>query len=180
MVVNAVSNSGFIAGDNQIHEYTKQNPINKCPDETCKTSEKTPLDINIINKLPGGCFGGGIKPLFNRCENIIDDAMSQAHAKMFGAQTQALRSFCSDIKGMDQQELDEMKDTLVKRMGSEDSSQWERNLLQKMYEITDAVAEHRTPPHIGNRFELQPYKPGIEFIDLMKQGEFKKDLSLQY
>ncbi|MEZ0373015.1 MAG: hypothetical protein ACAI44_28250 [Candidatus Sericytochromatia bacterium] len=145
--------------------------MNKCPDNGFGPAKCGGPDITSINKLPGGCFGGGVKDLFNRCDNIIDDTLNDAHNKMFGAQSQALRSFHCEIKCMSQDQLDEMKDTLVRRLGSDDSSQWDRNLLQKMYEITDAVAEHRQPPHVKDPFDVLPYKPHFtpKFEDFFKE-----------
>lgn len=159
MKVNNGVSSAIIAGDNSTPIKITTKPVNKQPD-TCEIKPQPALDSTrvSITTLPGGCFGGGIKPMFGRMDNIIDDALMAAHNKMFGAQTQALRGFYTDIKGMDQNELDEMKDTLVKRLASDDS-QWDRNLLQKMYQITDAVAEHRQPPHLRDRFDVLPYKP---------------------
>ncbi|HEY9844406.1 MAG TPA: hypothetical protein V6D23_28305, partial [Candidatus Obscuribacterales bacterium] len=46
------------------------------------------------------------------------------------------------------------------RLGSSKATQWDRSLLQKMYEIADAVAEHRSPPHLHDKpiwFEPKPF-----------------------
>lgn len=87
---------------------------------------------------------------------IIDSALSTASIKMMGARQEALRDFHSSISHMNQRELDEMKDTLVNRLASPESSQWDRDLLKQMYEITDAVSEHRKPPHLEHKFPIDP------------------------
>lgn len=172
MSINSIAPSGIIAGDKDIPAHLKKLPVEKCPTGSCEIKDKGPLDIGTFKKLPNG-IGDAFKQLFNRCDTLIDETLANAHNKMFGAQAQALRGFYQDIKGMDQQQLDEMKDTLVHRMGSEDSSQWDRNLLEKMYQITDAVSEHRPAPHVRDPFDILPYKPGFDkpgFIELIKNA----------
>lgn len=183
MSINSIVPSGIIAGDKDIPTHLKKLPPEKSPNNIGEIKPKGPLDIGAFKKIPGG-IGDTFKQLFNRCDTIIDETLANAHNKMFGAQAQALRGFYKDIKGMDQQELDEMKDTLVHRMGSEDASQWDRNLLEKMYQITDAVSEHRPAPHVREPFDILPYKPSFDkpnFIELMKHAsEVKPSVALQF
>lgn len=76
-------------------------------------------------------------------DKIIDQTFSLARAKHPIAQADALNDFHQAISDMTPGELDDMKDAIVGRMSSEDSSQWDRNLLQKMYNVADAVSENR-------------------------------------
>lgn len=131
-------------------------PINKLPIED---------HIHVLppNKIDSISIG-----FFSPTEAIIDNAMNRASAKYPGAQSDALRNFHEDIAHMTQNELDEMKDALVDRLASPESSQWDRNFLHKMYEMTDAVAEHRDPglkpgklpfPMPGGGGDTWPSKP---------------------
>lgn len=112
-------------------------------------------DKSMHKVLPGGCV---IPPrgLFDGPAEIVDSTLDRARAKHPGAQRDALESFYSQIDQMTPGELDDIKDTIVKRMGSHESSQWDRDLLQKMYQIADAVSENRLPPHVR--------KPAFEYI----------------
>ncbi|MGE3728018.1 MAG: hypothetical protein AB7I41_20855 [Candidatus Sericytochromatia bacterium] len=99
--------------------------------------------------LPGGCVIHPTTPLFKGPETIIEKTLDRTLGKYPGARQDALESFHNQIDNMTPGELDDMKDAIVKRMSSPDSSQRDRDMLQKMYEITDAVAENRLPPHVG-------------------------------
>lgn len=163
MQVNSIQNSQNVYSDKKI-QANVQKPVNS----TSGSQETQPLHTSLINDkickiLPGGC----VQPakLFNDADSIISDALSTASAKYPGAQARALNEFHNDIDNMTPRELDEMKDTLVDRMASPKTSQWERNLLQKMYAITDAVAENRIPPHVGEKFPIRPIpgNPGRPF-----------------
>lgn len=107
-------------------------------------------------QVPEGKMQEVIGKLFNPSEDIIDDTLSEASMKMPGAQDMALHDFHHAVENMNQKELDQMKDTLARHMSSPKSSQWDRSLLQKMYDITDAVSEHRLPPHLN---EGKPHFP---------------------
>lgn len=115
------------------------------------------------NSISSGSSIGSIRMFSSPSNEIIDEAMTRSMAKYPGSQRDALNGFHKDISRMTQDQLDDMKDTIVKRMSSDESSQWDRDLLQKMYEITDAVSEHRSPPHVGGKEPWGPIniKPGI-------------------
>lgn len=165
MSITSAAPSAFIKGDKDIPAHLIQKPVAKCPVPGMPghPGKPFPIDIDVIKQLPG-------KPInvirLHDCNDIIDDTISAAKRFHGMTETSALRGFHADIKGMDQNELDEMKDTLVKRMASPDASQNERELMQKMYEITDAVSEHRNPPHLHDFNEVRPLPmpyPGPDF-----------------
>lgn len=100
---------------------------------------------HVLPALCGGKIESIFVDMFGSADAIIKNTLNQASTKYPGAQADALMDFHNEIANMTQQELDEMKDALVKQISSPQSSQWDRNLLQKMYQVTDAVAEHRDP-----------------------------------
>ncbi|PIQ27869.1 hypothetical protein COW36_08625 [bacterium (Candidatus Blackallbacteria) CG17_big_fil_post_rev_8_21_14_2_50_48_46] len=127
-------------------------------------------DSHINSILPGGCV---IPPetFFHSNNKSIEKTLAQASAKYPGAQRDALNSFHENIEGMTPGELDDLKDNIVKRMGSNETSQWERDILQKMYQIADAVAENRIPPHVGKP-SVDPFpriKPFPNPIEIYKK-----------
>lgn len=107
-------------------------------------------------KLPGGDLTSILGKLYSPVEEIIDNTVSHASVKMMGARQDALQGFHHSIAKMNQNDLDEMKDALVKNLASPESSQWDRDLFQQMYDITDAVSEHRQPPHLNLKPSFDP------------------------
>lgn len=143
----------------KLNQKTKEN-IQKLPSCTPGfPGEGKPVpDIFRCPKLPGACVIDKIPGLFNDADDLIDTALNRALAKYPGAQNDALKGFYHEVKNMTQDQLDEMKDTLVKHLASPDTSERERGLLKKMYDITDAVSEHRQPPHI-QKFPFEDHFP---------------------
>lgn len=94
---------------------------------------------------------------FDGATHLMNETLDIARGKTPKAQQKALEFFYNRIAQMTPGELDDVKDTIVKRMGSHDSSQWERDILQKMYQIADAVAENRTPPYVGKPNKILPF-----------------------
>jgi hypothetical protein len=137
--------------------------VNQASEATAAQAKK--LDLNNMEDhhshsiLPGGCVIHPTTPLFKGPETIIEKTLDRSLGKYPGAQQNALESFHNQIDNMTPGELDDMKDAIVKRMSSPDSSQRERDMLQKMYEITDAVAENRLPPHVGIGDNIDFVKP---------------------
>lgn len=137
--------------------------VNQASEATAAQAKKLDLsnmeDLHSHSILPGGCVIHPTTPLFKGPETIIEKTLDRSLGKYPGAQQNALESFHNQIDNMTPGELDDMKDAIVKRMSSPDSSQRERDMLQKMYEITDAVAENRLPPHVGIGDTIDFVKP---------------------
>ncbi len=137
--------------------------VNQASEATAAQAKKLDLsnmeDHHSHSILPGGCVIHPTAPLFKGPETIIEKTLDRSLGKYPGAQQNALESFHNQIDNMTPGELDDMKDAIVKRMSSPDSSQRERDMLQKMYEITDAVAENRLPPHVGIGNNIDFVKP---------------------
>jgi len=127
---------------------------------------------HVLPALRGGKIESIFVDMFGSADAIIKNTLNQASAKYPGAQADALMDFHSEITNMTQQELDEMKDALVKRMSSPQSSQWDRNLLQKMYQVTDAVAEHRDPGLKPGGFKPFPIKPTLPQFPMPCKPQF--------
>lgn len=72
--------------------------------------------------LPGGCVIHPTAPLFKGPETLIEKTLDRTLAKYPGAQQDALDSFHNQIDSMTPGELDDMKDAIVKRMSSPDTS----------------------------------------------------------
>jgi hypothetical protein len=137
--------------------------VNQASEATAAQAKKLDLsnmeDHHSHSILPGGCVIHPTTPLFKGPETTIEKTLDRSLGKYPGAQQNALESFHNQIDNMTPGELDDMKDAIVKRMSSPDSSQRERDTLQKMYEITDAVAENRLPPHVGMSDTIDFVKP---------------------
>lgn len=158
MKINSAAPANIIAGDKQIpaHLDVKKPQTSISSGEKCFTP--APGEIVSIKRMPGStCVD--LPQLFSNSDTIIDNTLSQASQKRMGAQSRALSEFHVNIRNMTPGQLDEMKDSLVSRMGSDKTSQWERNLLEKMYEVTDAVAENRQVPHMDNPFDGGGVRP---------------------
>lgn len=140
------------------------------------------LDVGILPKLPGGKIE--IPSFFNQFDNLIDDALaslSQPNCRCphSSPEQRAMRSFHNDIKSMSQKDLDGLKDTLVKRMAGRDASQNERELMQKLYEITDAVSEHRDPPHLKDFFDFVTPTP-IRIGDILEKEPAIQQIEIKF
>lgn len=110
------------------HQVSDQSAV-----QAMKTSIKTPGLIELLDK-------GGPNA-------TIDDTLHTAlYAKMPFAREYAMQGLLKETKGMTPGELDDLKDAIVKRMSSPDSSQRERDVLKNMYDLVDAVAENRPVP----------------------------------
>lgn len=137
-------------------------------------------EINNFGKHPLLCDQSGVQPLPGKPEPLIfpmhkagpqaliEETLDIAlTVKSPMAREMALRSLNDEIQHMTPGQLDELKDAIVKRMASDDTSQRERDVLKSMYDVVDAVAENRKPP-IYDRFAppgIHPGKPGFPGID---------------
>ena len=110
---------------------------------------------------PGHQHAESISLFSNGPDRIVDNAMQGALNKYPGAQADALRDFAGELKSMTPGELDDVKDTIVSRMSSPESSQWDRDFLQKLYNVADAVSENRKPEIPGGHKPQFPGKPGF-------------------
>lgn len=131
-----------------------------------ETAQKQPMappnQLNSqdqLNVIMPGKPGFDVGSFFSPTDAIIDSAVHRASAKYPQARQDAMEGFHADIASMTQNELDEMKDTLVQRMASPKTSQWERDILKQLYEVTDAVAEHRDPGLKPNKLFPFPGSP---------------------
>jgi hypothetical protein len=118
--------------------------------EATQTSISTPRVVELLGKEGPNA--------------LIDDTVSSAiYTKMPFARQHAMRNMLSEIKGMSPGQLDDLKDAIVKRMASPDTSQNERDVLKNMYDVVDAVAENRpVPEHLISTHPIhQPTPPSI-------------------
>ena len=115
---------------------------------------------------------------FGQSDHLIDETLSTAlHAKMPFAREYALRHMEKHLKTMTPAQLDDIKDTIVKRMASPDTSQRERDVLKDMYELTDAVAENRpTPGKIHDSIDhIKPkITPIFKKLDMDENDPFRQ------
>ena len=73
--------------------------------------------------------------------SAVDDALNMNHAKMPGARQFAINGFEKSIKGLNDQELEDLKDYIVAKMAQEDMSTMDRDLLHELYNIVDQKLE---------------------------------------
>lgn len=126
-------------------------------------------DQHLHTQLAGGKTEVHKGSFFGGSDKTIEDTLHRASAKYPGAQQDALAAFADQLRAMTPGERDDIKDAIVTHMGSRESSQWDRDLLQKMYQVADAVAEHRKPPHIGpNKLEPNKIEPNIAIDPVLK------------
>ena len=124
-------------------------------------------DQSAIEPLRTSIITPGIVELLGKGGNsaIIDETLDSAlFTKMPGARQAAMRSLLGETKGMTPGQLDDLKDAIVKRMSSPDTTQNERDVLKNMYDVVDAVSENRpVPPHLIGINQIRPFPPGIDF-----------------
>ncbi|MGE3724797.1 MAG: hypothetical protein AB7I41_04550 [Candidatus Sericytochromatia bacterium] len=96
----------------------------------------------------------------NSPEQLINQTLKQATRPMGGWSNEyALRHLMDKAQNMTPGEIDDLKDAIVKRMSSPNTSQTERDILKDMYSVVDAVAENRpVPRHLIDhpRYEVYP------------------------
>ncbi|MGE3724798.1 MAG: hypothetical protein AB7I41_04555 [Candidatus Sericytochromatia bacterium] len=123
-------------------------------------------DQSAIEPLRTSIITPGLVELLGKDSNseLIDDTLNSAmFTKMPGARQAAMRSLLGETKGMTPGQLDDLKDAIVKRMSSPDTTQNERDVLKNMYDVVDAVSENRpVPPHLIGINHVHPFPPGID------------------
>jgi hypothetical protein len=123
-------------------------------------------DQSSIEPLRTSIITPGIVELLGKGGNsaIIDETVDAAlFTKMPGARQAAMRSLLGETKGMTPGQLDDLKDAIVKRMSSPDTTQNERDVLKNMYDVVDAVSENRpVPPDLIGANKIHRFPQGID------------------
>lgn len=132
---------------NQSSEHASENVIAKKIVPPQSTEDINTSDNSFIRPLPGKTQPITLPPgLFEKDgpQAIIEDALDLAlNAKTPMARQMAMGNVAREARQMTPGQLDDLKDAIVKRMASDDTSQRERDVLKMMYDTVDAIAENR-------------------------------------